>query len=236
MKRLVLLGEGKGEVSGLPVLARKLLADKKGEDQLFIDYDVIRAHNADGVVRWDKKANCLNFSQWHRYLRYATYRKNLGAVLTIFDGDSKTFPAGTKDPFCAARAAKTMASVARGVGAGKTFSLAVVFACVEYETWLVAGCGQQPVEGSAVLFPGKEFPPGNPESHGKGWIERNYGPYQPTLHQKPFTELLNLQVVREKQVRSFSRLEHALEQLLEAMKTGKHVCSPFDERDHLSPQ
>jgi len=226
MKRLVLLGEGHGEVSGLPVLARKLLHDQNAEDRVRVDYDVIRAHNAAGLVKWDKKRNCDDFSEWRKYLNYAARRKDVGGVLAVFDGDATTFPAGARSPFCAATAAQRMALAARDTGAGRTFSLAIVFACVEYETWLVAGAGHQPVAGKPVLFPGKAFPVGDPESHGKGWIERNLGSYRPTRDQKRLTELLDLDTVRAKGLRSFARLEHAFAQLLDAIDSGSHTSSP----------
>jgi hypothetical protein len=228
MKRLVLLGEGQGDVGGLPVLIGKLLHDKCGEARpLYIDKDVIRAHNADALVKWNKDQNQEDYSQWFKYLRLAARdRRDLCGVLAVIDGDSKTFPAGKKTPFCAVTAAKTLALAAKEVGAGATFSLAVVFACVEYETWLVAGAGKPPIAGTEVLFPGKSFPGGDPESHGKGWIERNMKSYRPTRDQARLTELLDLDVVRAKRLRSFGRLENAMDQLLKAVQTGNHIVTP----------
>src|SRR4051812_30764791 len=104
MKRLVLLGEGQGEVLGLPVLARKLLQEKDADGRFFLDYEVIRAHNAAGLVKWDKEQNRNDYTAWLKYLGYARRRSNLGAVLTVLDGDDKTFPAGTKTLFCPASA------------------------------------------------------------------------------------------------------------------------------------
>lgn len=224
MKRLVLLGEGHGEVSGLPVLARKVLRDKNGEDLFRIDYEVIRAHNADGLVRWDKQANKEDFSEWHKFVNYAARRPNLGGVLAVFDGDAKTFPTGKKDPFCAKIAAKKMALTATEIGAGATFSLAVVFACVEYETWLIAGINETTVNDGP--FRGLKFPTGVPESHGKGWLERSLTSYRPTRDQKRLTDALDLQIVRAKKLRSFLRLEPAIDQLLAAAHTGNHVATP----------
>ena len=43
MKRLVILGEGHGEVSALPVLARKILLEKDAERRLLVDDEIIRA-------------------------------------------------------------------------------------------------------------------------------------------------------------------------------------------------
>ena len=45
MKRLVLVGEGYGEVSALPILVGRLLREKDAGDTLFADHDVIREPN-----------------------------------------------------------------------------------------------------------------------------------------------------------------------------------------------
>ena len=227
MKRLVLVGEGQGDALALPVLARKLLRDELSEGRLLLDPEVIRAGHASGLVRWDKPNTREDYSNWVRFLSYAARRKNVAGILAVFDGDAKTFPAGTRAPFCAATAAKAMAVAARETGAGRVFSLAVVFACVEYETWLVAGAGAPTTAGTPVLFPGKAFPTGDPESHGKGWIVRNMPLYRETRDQKTLTEMLDLPTVRAKNLRSFTRLENALDQLVTAARSGKHVSSPF---------
>ena len=63
MKRLVLLGEGQGEQKALPVLARKLLADKKAGDVMYVDSEVIRTPTA-GLAFWNKSGNHPDFSKW----------------------------------------------------------------------------------------------------------------------------------------------------------------------------
>jgi hypothetical protein len=42
MKRLVLVGEGQGDVAALPVLVRRLLREKESGGEVFVDHDVIR--------------------------------------------------------------------------------------------------------------------------------------------------------------------------------------------------
>jgi hypothetical protein len=58
------------------------------------------------------------------------------AVVSRFDGDIEKV-AGKA--FCAAAVARSLALEAKHVGAGRTFSVAVVFAIQEFETWLIAG-------------------------------------------------------------------------------------------------
>ena len=228
-KSLVLVGEGHGEASALSELARKILRDKKNET-LYVDKQVIRAHNALGLVTWDKQKNTTDCSKWIKTIGIARTRRDLGAVLAIFDGDAKSFPAGSQKPFCPATAAKEMALAAADAGAGKIFSLAVVFACVEYETWLIAGveslAGQKLEDGRLALPARATFSTGDPESHGKGWLEKNCQGYRPTRDQKTLTGLLDLNVVRAKKLRSFTRLEHAIDQLLVAVQSGTHISTP----------
>ena len=231
MKRLVILGEGHGEVSALPVLAKKILLEKDVERQLFVDEDIIRSHNPSGLVKWDKEQKLPNFEEWFKRIKIAARRPRLGGILAIFDGDAKKFPAGSDSPFCSAKAAKLMAEAAAKIGAGKNFSLAVVFACVEYESWLIAGteslAGRTFKDGRPILKKGMSFPAGDPESHGKGWLERNcLSSYRPSRDQGPLTELVDLHIVRGKKLRSFSRLDHAIEQMIEAVKSDVYIVTP----------
>lgn len=156
---------------------------------------------------------------------------NTGGILAVYDGDMDHFPPGSTCPFCAAHAGRLLANAAASfAGAGRVFSLAVVFACVEYETWLIAGveslAGQLLKDGRSALPKGLQFPLGEPESHGKKWVEKHWPSYTPPLDQGPLTEILCLQTVRSKRLPSFTRLEHALDQLLAACASGTHVCTP----------
>jgi len=227
MKRLVLLGEGHGDVAALPVLVRKFLREKGKEDRFFVDREVIRESSP---VKWDKEAASPDCTKWISRVTLASRRPNLGGVLAIYDGDAPTFPAGSGSSFCAGNAAKLMARAAAEAGAGKAFSLAVVFARVEYESWIVAGveslAGKRYKDGRLVLPPDVKFPTGDPESHGKRWLEQNCRGYRPARDQSAMTELLDLAVVRAKGLRSFKRLEHALDQLMDAVARDTHISTP----------
>lgn len=233
MKRLVIIGEGHGEVSALPILARKILHQKDAERHLFVDDEIIRAHNPAGLVKWQKQKSQADFEEWFKRIRVATRRPNLGGVLAVFDGDAETFPAGKGSPFCAATAAKLMAEAATRIGAGKNFSLAVVFACVEFETWIIAGAetlaGKAFDDGRPILPKNIKFPAGHPESHGKRWLEQNCPGYRPRRDQGPLTKLVDWQVVRDKNLRSFRRLDNAIGQILSAVNSGNHVATPSNQ-------
>lgn len=229
MKRLVLLGEGHGEVAALPILVNRLLREKDTANLLYVDREVVRTNPAQ-LVRWNKPQQKPDHTQWISRIALAARRQNVGGVIAVYDGDTKMFPAGSATPFCAATAAKSMATTASAAGAGKMFSLCVVFACSEYETWLVAGAeslaGCQLKDGRVALPVGIRFPEGDPESHGKGWLEAHCDGYRPTRDQAALTELVNFDVVRAKRLRSFQRLEHAVDQIIEAVSNGRHISTP----------
>jgi hypothetical protein len=229
MKRLVLLGEGHGEVSALPVLVKRLLQEKDAGHLLFVDTEIIRTPLTH-LIKWDKALQQPDYSQWIKRVTLAARRREVGGVLAVYDGDFARFPPGSLSPFCAATAAKSMAAAAVSAGAGKMTSIAVVFACSEYETWLVAGAeslaGRKLEDGRLALPRDVQFPGCDPESRGKGWLEQNCPGYRPTRDQASLTELLDFQVVRAKRARSFQRLEHAIEQLLDAAASGSHVSTP----------
>ncbi len=219
-----------GEISALPVLARKLLREKDSEQKLFVDDEIIRTRNPLGLVKWNKEQKQSDYKEWLRYIRIAACRRNIGGILAVFDGDADKFPAGASSPFCAATAAKSMVAAAAQIGAGKKFSLAVVFACVEYESWIIAGAeslaGKSFRDGRPVLSHDVTLPTHNPESHGKRWLEKNCPGYRPRRDQGALTELLDLGVVRNKRLRSFSRLDHAIDQILEAITKDSYVATP----------
>jgi hypothetical protein len=227
MKRLVLVGEGQGDVAALPVLVRRLLREKESGGEVFVDHDVIRESSP---VRWNKQAARPDYTKWISRVTIASRRPNLAGVLAVYDGDAPTFPAGSASPFCAGDAAKLMARAAAEAGAGKTFSLAVVFARVEYESWIIAGveslAGKRYKDGRLALPSDVKFPTGDPESHGKRWLEQNCRTYRPSRDQSALTELLDLSVVRAKGLRSFKRLEHAIDLLLDAAARGTHISTP----------
>jgi len=228
MKRLVLLGEGHGEVLALPVLVKRLLKERDARQLLFVDSHVIRTNPA-RLVKWDRKINQSDYSEWISRITLAARRPDVGGILAVYDGDMLMFPAGSKTPFCAATAAKEMATAAMTSGICRSLSLAVVFACCEYETWLVAGVeslvGPRLKDGRTIPRHLK-FPTGRPESHGKGWLERNLPSYRPIRDQSALTELVGFQYIRGKKLRSFSRLEHAVDQLLEAVAKDAHSATP----------
>jgi Domain of unknown function (DUF4276) len=129
MRRLILFVEGEGDEQAVPTLVKRLLNEQGGWHDILLDSDTFRVGGVNKLVKDD-------FRDWKRYLNASLKRRNVGAVLLVLDGDSDKV-GGKK--FCAAAVARSLAIAATHVGAGQSFSVAVVFARQEYETWLMAG-------------------------------------------------------------------------------------------------
>lgn len=228
-KRLVLFVEGQGDADAVPILAKKLLGEHQPWEALFLDEAPFRVGSL-------AKLTGNQASNWRRWLGAALKRSNVGAFLLLLDGDSKFMKLGDDDkrPFCAADAARFLAREAQSAGAGQTFSLAVVFAMREYESWFLAGIeslrGKRVGDGAAAFSSDLQAPAGDTDVQprdAKGWLRANMpGGYKPTVHQAALTQLVELDAIRAKAPRSFTRFENAIAQLVEAIRSGKHVASP----------
>jgi hypothetical protein len=224
-KRLLLLVEGQGDVEAAPVLLKRLLDEYRAFEIVCPDPNPFRVGEYSKVSRSD-------FGEWRRLLRAAAKRPNLGGCLLVLDGDSRTKVDGK--PFCAMRAARHLADEARKVGAGTRFSVAIVFACMEFESWLIAGAkslaGKQFSDGRKPIPDVPDQIPSDPESvprDAKGWFRRIMKTgYSPARDQKELTQLVDLNLIRQQGMRSFRRLESAIQELLAAIRSGKHAVTP----------
>ena len=225
MKRLVLFVEGEGDERGAPVLVKRILTEQNAWQHVILDLNPFRVRDL-GNLTGRKQDN------WTRWLAAANKRPNLGAVLLLLDGDARP-TAGQS--FCAARVARELSQRARGVGAGSIFSVATVFACREYESWLIACAerlaGRPLPDGRLGLQPGTVAPAGDLEvtpRDAKGWLDQHMqSGYKPTRDQQPLTRLMvdHLDAIRRRQMRSFRRLENALQQLVNAVRSGSHIAT-----------
>jgi hypothetical protein len=233
MKRLVLMGEGDGERESLPVLVKRLFQGSAPQpwDVLFLDTNVITLGDLSSLLNQTKQGNS-DRTKWSHRLRHAAKRPNLGGVLVVLDGDAKRRTVGTA--FCAQDHARQLISLAKSSGAGTLFSLAIAFACKEYESWLIAGveslAGKPLREGLEGIAAGTKPPNGNLEEaprDAKGWLsDRMKVKYKPVRDQSYLTELVDLQLVRDRPMRSFRRLENALSQLANAIRTNQAISTP----------
>lgn len=227
-RRLALMVEGQSDESGIHALTRRVVTDVDGWDAVYLPDDAMRIGCVHAVAK-------DNFGKWKRMLGNALCRNNIGGVIVVLDGDVGCFPAGTETAFCAATVARELANIAaREVGIGQRVSLAVTFACMEVETWLMAGveslAGKPLPDGRAGIRADTVPPDGNLElapRGAKGWLgTRMPGGYSETRDQAALAEMVDLQVVRQRNLRSFQRFEKAVQEVVEACRTGNHICTP----------
>ena len=223
MKRIVLFVEGEGEAEAIPKLVKRLLAEHNAWDVVSLDPKVFRVG---GVAKLIKDDYC----HWKTKLQASLRRQNVGGVLLLLDGDVEKIG---KDPFCAATVAKSLAKECAGVGGGIRFSVAVVFARQEFESWLIAGfsslAGKCLPDGRAIDSSAKA-PDGDLEESPRGakeWLSKVIAEgYKPTSDQAVLTDLIDLAAIRNRNLRSFRRLESALSELVSAIRNGENVATP----------
>jgi len=225
-RRLVLFGEGTGDKSGGYWLTKNPLTELAAWDHFsFAEKDCLKAGDLGGLL----KDHC---AKWRTLLRHAQRKSNLGGVLLLLDGDSDKKV--LREAFCAKTHATTLAIAARDVGAGSFYSAAVVFACREFESWLIAGvaslAGVELTNGLPGIKAGTYPPDVDLEQSIRGakeWLGQHMTqPYKPPLHQAEFARRVSFHEIRNRRMRSFGRLEKAIKEIVEACRTGRHVSTP----------
>jgi Domain of unknown function (DUF4276) len=226
LKRLVLFLEGEGDAAAAPILIKKILTELRAWDCVFLDPDPFRIGGVTNLLG-TKEAN------WTKKLLAAANRGHLGGVLLLQDGDVKL---RRGQPLCARNIGWDLSCRAREVGAGSTFSVASVFALQEFESWLIAGieslAGKTLADGRIDIPTDLKVPEGNLEMHprdAKGWLrERIPAGYRETTDQELLTQAVDLNTIRQYGLKSFRRLESALRELVEAIRTGRHIVTPAE--------
>ncbi len=144
------------------------------------------------------------------------------------------FTRTTSQPLCPASAGRDLSLRARDVGVGKLFSVAPVFARQEFESWLIAGIGSQAgrpfPDGRPGIPAGTVAPDGDLEENRRGakkWLKQRLPTgYAETTDQALLTRMVEIQPIRERGMRSFRRLDDALQQIVNAVRTGRHIVTP----------
>lgn len=223
MKQIVLFVEGDGDAKAAPKLVRRVLTDLGGWDAVFLDTNAFVVDGLGSLIK-DK------YAEWKRLLGASLRRGNVGGVLLILDGDIECLGG---EEFCAAESAAALAEAAKTAGGAAIFSVAIVFAIKEYESWLIAGieslAGRRLPGGRAIAKDARP-PNENVEQAPRGakeWLDGVIeNGYKPNRDQAALTELVNLDLIRSRNLRSFRRLESALTELVSAIRTNKHIVSP----------
>jgi Domain of unknown function (DUF4276) len=223
MKQLVPFVEGPGDVTAVPLLLRRLLAHHELQSVIGIGFP-FRVGEINSFSSEDKP-------KWNKLLRAALKRPDTGGVLLLLDGDTRRW---RRQPFCPVTAARILVKEAVDAGAGVVFSLAVVFARQEFETWLLAGveslAGREMSDKRPGVRAGARPPEGDLELAPRD-AKRELGKlmqfgYKPTLDQADLTKLVDLELVRKSNLTAFLRLERVICQLAEAFRAGKHIATP----------
>ena len=223
-KRLVLCVEGEGDVAAAPLLVKRLLTELQAWDCVWLDPNPLRMGGVTSL--FGRKAE-----NWSKKLELAAERGGLGAVLLLQDGDVGAIPGQL---FCPASLGRDLSQRARNVGAGKLFSVASVFARQEFESWLIAGVGSlagKPLpDGRPGIPAGVAAPAGDLEQNprdAKKWLKQRLPTgYAETTDQALLTQIVEIKAIRQRGMRSFRRLENALNQLVNAVRTGQHIVTP----------
>lgn len=224
-KRIVLFVEGHGDIQASPALVSNILGELDSWEHAFVDKDCFRVGNLGFLMKEDGK-------NWLRLLGAAAKRPNLGGVLLLLDGDCSSI---NEEPFCAAMHACRLARLSQSVGGGTFFSVACIFARQEFESWIIACAteiaGQSRSDGLPGLAADSKTPDGQLEEHprdAKGWLgDRMSNGYSETQDQAALTRLMvaHKPIVRER-MRSFRRLENAVAQVVNAIRSDKPMVSP----------
>ena len=214
MPNIVPIVEGPGEEKAIPVLCSKLLHEM-GRYDVFIS----TPKRANGI------GNLTKVDGLERLLEAAFREANCAAVLVIVDADEA----------CALQLAKQLAK--RVYAYGARLPVAVVVAKCEYEAWFLASI---PTLVGRAIREGFTLPEnlrfdGDVEgvSNAKGWIT-NHLPrtsshrsvaYDEARDQVTLTRLIDPTLARERS-RSFRRMCHAIEQIVDAIDNSKIVVTP----------
>jgi hypothetical protein len=226
MKKLILFVEGEGDRLAVPTLVKRLIK-QPWQPEFQLDPAPFRIGSLD-LFRGPRQQQ--NQQRWTNWLNAAMKRPGAAGILQILDGDARNF--------CARREAIRLAELAATVGAGSFFSFSSVFACCEYESWLLAG-----IESLA----GKPLPDGQPEvpqgtvalagdlesapRNAKGKLAQLMdGGYKPATHQDQLSRIVDLDTIRSKNLRSFRRLENATNEIVAAILSGNHIATPSPPR------
>lgn len=211
-KRLVIFAEGDADAAALPSLLARLFTDQFQDDwhgHLFIDPDILRVRGLDSY-------GMRTAVDYVRYVRIALSRRDFGGLLIVLDADSVRSTCLRNDLIL-------IANYLKPTGAGAVFPAAIVLLQQEYESLFLGS-----YQSLEQRKDDSELP--NPiESHRgcKEWLNKNLkGGYAPIPHQAELTRQLSLDLLKAANIRSFKRLQHALEELYHAMKENQSLLSP----------
>lgn len=212
--KIVPIVEGHGEVDAVPALLSRALLH-------FERYDIFAAASLNAHGR----GNLTSLNGLERLLEVAYRQPNCAGVLVLLDSEGE----------CPKELAQTLTARIRQHGA--RFPTVLVLAHTMYEVWFVACAsllaGQ--TVGNRDAFAGDLQTPLDPETikDAKSWIDSQMPrsrPYKETEDQVALTRLIDFEVASANS-RSFRRLLHAVEELLEAIDRGETTITPVESAE-----
>ena len=209
MPKIVPIVEGEGEKKAVPALCYKILHELERYD-IFVAVPIV----VKGVGNLTRPGGLETF------LKAACREPDCAAVLTLIDADDA----------CALTLAKSLSGRAASAGLGVPVS--IVVAAREYEAWFLASLKTlrgRDIDGRFTLPANLEYT-GDVESRRgvKEWLGKALPDgivYAPTLDQAPMSKLIDTVEARTNS-RSFRRMCHAIEQIVEAIDSDKIVVTP----------
>ena len=195
---IVPIVEGDGDAAALPGLVIRILAERYGRS------DVLVAQGKRGVVKANGRQTLER--RLDKFLGHAQNRPDCAAVLIVVDADDD----------CPVELAARLAERCSRIGG--RFPVQIVCAQRSYESWFLASLatirGRHGIPDTATLPADAENMP-----DPKRWLTKQMPPgqvYKPTTHQPSLSGAIDPCLAHRKS-RSFRRLCHALEQLVDAM-------------------
>jgi hypothetical protein len=205
---IYIVAEGHGEKEAAPVLIRRLLYEEHQRYEFRIE--VYRTSGNNYVISPGGLENILE----------AVRRiEGCKGVIVLLDAESQHCD-------CPPTLAYSLAERAKESGLG--IPVVVVCPTCEYESWFLTSIHKM----GKWLLPGATFE-GDPETmqNVKQWLTNHRpkgDPYRETVHQVKMTIAIDIPHTITHS-RSFRRMAHAVEELLEAMQTDTPIVTPMKE-------
>lgn len=205
---IVTIIEGYGEEKAAPRLVRRILHER------LCRFDISRL----GAKRANGKPDLLK--RLEIFLRYVII-DNFDAVLVLLDAEEDC-------PF-----QEIVTLVDRVVALNLSIPVAVVYAKSEYETWFISNLSENRGGGIRARL-NISHSVNAPESveyirGAKEWLERHMPVdqgYKETADQEPLTHHIDLDLAYSRS-RSFRRLCHAIEELVDAIDNSTRAVTPM---------
>ena len=198
MPTIVPVVEGDGDVAAFPELLARILLENHNRP------DVLVAQGKSGVVKANGRPNLLN--KLDKFLHHAQNKPDCDAILVLLDADND----------CPVILSRQLSQHCEQVGT--KCPVQIVCARRSYESWFLASLdtvkGKSVIPDTATLSGDAENVP-NPKQWITALLPRGQA-YKETTHQAALSSYIDLDLAH-KNSRSFRRLCHALEQLLDAI-------------------